>query len=66
MTKLHVHQERMFSGGMLSAATTYRLMVTGNTDLKQFDRLIRILTLQKQILEEDNVQAESSHADHLP
>lgn len=33
--------------------TTFRLVVTGDTDLKHLDRLIRILRLQKEILEED-------------
>ena len=47
-----VPKERTFSSGMLSVTTTYRLLVTGDCDLRELDRLIRLLTLQKNFLEE--------------
>ena len=46
-------QERSLASGMLSATSTFRLMVTGTTELKHLERLIRLLTVQKQILEEE-------------
>lgn len=51
--QIQVQQERKFASGMLSVTTTFRLLVTGDAGLKELDRLIRILTVQKQILEED-------------
>lgn len=51
--QIQVHQERAFSGGMLSITTTYHLLITGDCGLKELERLIRILTVQKQIMEED-------------
>lgn len=50
--KIQVTQERELSGGMLSVTTTYRLCVTGDYGLRELDRLIRLLTLQKEFLEE--------------
>lgn len=51
--RIEVYQERQFCGGMLSIETTYRLMITGDCSLKEIDRLIRILRVQKEILEEE-------------
>lgn len=53
---IHHKQERTFAEGMLSVTSTFRLMVTGNTELKHLERLIRLLTVQKQILEEDEIE----------
>lgn len=53
---IHHTQEREFASGMLSVTSTFRLMVTGDTDLKHLERLIRLLTVQKQILEEDEIE----------
>lgn len=53
---IHHTQEREFSSGMLSVTSTFRLMVTGDTDLKHLERLIRLLTVQRQILEEDEIE----------
>ncbi len=50
--KLQMQQERQFSSGILSVTTTFRLLVTGDTGLKEIERLIRILMVQKQIMEE--------------
>jgi hypothetical protein len=53
---IHHTQEREFSSGMLSVTSTFRLMVTGDTDLKHLDRIIRILRVQQQILAEDEIE----------
>jgi hypothetical protein len=53
---IHHTQEREYASGMLSVTSTFRLMVTGGTELKHLERLIRLLTIQKQILEEDEIE----------
>ena len=53
--KIQVTQERQFSSGILSVTTTYRLLITGDPGLKELERLIRILTVQKEILEADEI-----------
>ena len=40
-------------------------LVTGNTELKHLERLIRLLTIQKQILEEDETAEPSAIPDEL-
>ena len=50
---IHHTQERQLVSGMLSITSTFRLMMTGDTNMKHIERLIRILTVQKRILEED-------------
>ncbi|MEZ5763292.1 MAG: hypothetical protein R3D69_02840 [Xanthobacteraceae bacterium] len=62
---LQVHQERTFCSGALSVTSTFRLLVTGNTELKHLERLIRLLTIQKQILEEDETAEPSAIPDEL-
>jgi len=57
---IQVTQERTFCSGILSVTTTFRLLVTGNTDLRELEKIIRILKLQKDILEE--ADAEAAHA----
>jgi hypothetical protein len=57
--KLQVHQERTFCSGVLSVTTSFRLVVTGDTELKHLERLIRILKVQKEILEEDECSPET-------
>lgn len=59
--RIQVHQERAFAGGMLSVTTTYRLLITGDCGLKELERLIRILTVQKQILEEAESDSPGDH-----
>ena len=49
-------QERTFMPGILSVTSTFSLRVTGDLELKHLDRLIRILRVQKQILEEDEIE----------
>lgn len=53
---LHFQQERTFMSGVLSVTSTFRLLVTGNTELKHLERLIRILRMQQQILAEDEIE----------
>jgi hypothetical protein len=53
---IQMTQERQLMSGILSVTTTFRLMVTGGTDAKQLDQIIRILRLQKDILEEDEIE----------
>ena len=48
--------------GVLSVTTTFRLMVTGDTELKHLDRLIRILRMQQMIL----VEGEAEQRDEMP
>jgi hypothetical protein len=60
--RLQVQHERQFSSGVLSVTTRYRLIVTGDVGLKEIGKLIRILQLQKEILEEsDDADAPSTH-----
>ena len=63
---IHHTQERTLVSGMLSVTSTFRLIVTGNTDLKHLERLIRLLTVQKQILEEDEEDEEDEIDDLMP
>lgn len=53
---LHFQQERTFMSGVLSVTSTFRLLVTGDTELKHLERLIRILRMQQQILAEDEIE----------
>lgn len=52
---LNFHQERTYCSGILSVTSTFRLLVTGSTELKHLERLIRILRVQKAILEEEEM-----------
>jgi hypothetical protein len=54
--RLQFHQERTLISGMLSVTSTFRLIVTGDTDLKHLERLIRILRVQQQIFAEDEAE----------
>jgi hypothetical protein len=54
--RLQFHQERTYMSGMLSVTSTFRLIVTGDTELKHLERLIRILRMQQQILAEDEIE----------
>ncbi len=50
---IHTEQERQLTSGFLSVTTTFRLLMTGTPDAKHLDRIISILKMQKQFLEED-------------
>jgi hypothetical protein len=54
--RVQFHQERTYMSGMLSVTSTFRLVVTGETELKHLDRLIRIIRAQQQILAEDEIE----------
>lgn len=53
---IHHTQERVYSSGILSVTSTFKLLVTGDCDIKHLDRLIRILRVQQQILAEDDIE----------
>jgi hypothetical protein len=52
-----VHHERVFCSGLLSVSTTFRLVVSGETDHRHIDRIIRMLKVQKEIMEEADAEA---------
>jgi hypothetical protein len=46
--------EREYLRGPLSRSATYRLLVSGEIGASEIDKIIRILTLQKEFLDEEN------------
>jgi hypothetical protein len=57
--RIQMTQERTFCSGILSVTTTFRLLVTGSTDLTELERIIRILQVQKDILAEADAGAKA-------
>jgi len=55
---IRTRHERQLASGLLSANTTYRLLVTGDFGPAEMDRVIRIMKLQKQVLEETEPPAD--------
>lgn len=49
-----MEHERVLSDGLLSKAATYRLIVSGPIGLKEIERLIKKLEIDKEILADDD------------
>lgn len=61
-----MEHERVLSDGLLSKGATYRLIVSGHVGLKEIERLIKKLEIDKEILAEDDADLEQSNNDHGP
>ncbi len=48
-----MEHERVLSDGLLSKQATYRLIVTGRIGLREIERLIKKLEIDKEILAEE-------------
>lgn len=49
--------ERQFCGGLLGRATSYRLMVTGDIGPRELGDIIRLLQVQREILQDSEPDA---------
>lgn len=58
--------EREFLRGPLSVNCSYRIMVSGAMGVKELGKLIRVLTLQRELLEDEDLGAELEAEDNLP